>query len=626
MTFPNFQLGRWLLYLGLSLSVVLSGCKKLIDFFDPETQFDPVHPSPISGYQFVWGDEFSGDSIDEQSWQFRDWETAWLGPVPTMGRKENVSVNDGKMRIAMNIESYVDPETNKSYEVTAGGIQTKQAFKFGYYEASVKLSATKGWHEAFWTFWYNDIDPTTYFPGWETAVRTEIDVFEHLADYDTKTFTYGMYEHTGGWSNAAMTSIHRDMYFGETDLTSQFNTWGFEYTPEYLNYFFNDSLIKTVDVRDVPHREFYIWLSAIATRMPDGDGEMQVDYLRCFEPDTMSTAYQDRRAYFLQVLEDMKGEEQSEGIDLWIQAEDFVDKGGWTVANDDNIVAIKGHPNTTPVNEGARYARTGIIVEEAGTYKLWVRGKDFKNNLPGSRFFNVFVNGGYSLQKYGTHGSDDLYDWQDGGLVYLEEGVNTIEIYDASLYYASCDKILLTTDHDFQPTGFGGETNVEHVSVNPPVEPTSLWVEAEDFVELGGWIVANDTGNEVIKGQVDRVIPEDETLRYAKTKIAIEEAGTYRLWVRGKDFKNNWPGTRHFEVLIDGVPATQRFGTHAADELFAWESGGEFVIESGDVIIEIYDSSCYYATCDKILLTNDLAYVPEGIGETQNVVHKPLLP
>src|SRR5690606_661950 len=139
-----------------------------------------------------------------------------------------------------------------------------------------------------------------------------------------------------------------------------------------------------------------------------------------------------------------------------------------------------------------------------------------------------------------------------------------------------------------------GDSNVAHVSVDPPTEEATLWIEAEDFVSLGGWTEATDTGNEVIKGHVDRVIPEDETSRYAKTKIAIDEAGTYRLWVRGKDFKDNWPGTRHFEVLVDGVPAVQRFGTHAADELFAWENGGEFTIESGDVIIEIYDSSCYY--------------------------------
>src|SRR5690606_18466459 len=149
-----------------------------------------------------------------------------------------------------------------------GGLITKNRFKFGYYEVSAKLSAVKGWHEAFWGHWTSSNDPSTYFPGWQTAPRTEIDCFEHTAEYDNTTYTYGMYKITGVWPNEQSTSIHRDMHFGTTDLTNQFNTFGFEYTPEYLNYFFNGDIIKTVDMREVEHQNFHLWLTAIATRVP----------------------------------------------------------------------------------------------------------------------------------------------------------------------------------------------------------------------------------------------------------------------------------------------------------------------------------------------------------------------
>src|SRR5690606_23936662 len=363
---------------------------------------------------------------------------------------------------------------------------TTRKFKFGYYEVSAKLSPMKGWHEAFWTFWQQDAKPTDYPPGWDTRVRTEIDVFEHPGSYDNTTFTYGMYEHRGGWSNSSITSIHRDMHFGDVDLTNRFNKYAFEYTPEYLNYFFNGELIKTVDVREAEQMDFFLRLSVVASGNPEGDGTMEVEYIRCFEADMESDEYKSRNAYFLQVLEDMKGDTQSEGIDLWIEAEDFNELGGWTVANDDNVVVLRGHSNTTPSDDRQRYATTQINVEHAGVYKLWVRAKDFKDNLPGRRYFNVFVNEGFSLQRFGTHAGNNLYEWEDGGTVNLLAGVNKIEIYDASLYYASVDKILLTTDHDFTPTGFGGDANVEHVGA-PVEEIAHLWMEAEDFPVLGAW-------------------------------------------------------------------------------------------------------------------------------------------
>src|SRR5690606_11606666 len=123
------------------------------------------------------------------------------------------------------------------------------------------------------------------------------------AEYDNTTYTYGMYKITGVWPNEQSTSIHRDMHFGTTDLTNQFNTFGFEYTPEYLNYFFNGDIIKTVDMREVEHQNFHLWLTAIATRVPDASSEIFWDYLRCFAPDTASTAYLQRRNFFVQLLD-----------------------------------------------------------------------------------------------------------------------------------------------------------------------------------------------------------------------------------------------------------------------------------------------------------------------------------
>lgn len=569
--------------------------------------------SPIDGYIWTWGDEFDSNEIDESVWAYRDWES-WIGS--TMCRPENVSLKDGYMRIKLIKENYTDPETGKSYEATAGGLITKERFKFGYYEVSAKLSSVKGWHESFWGHWSCSNDPSKHFEGWQTAPRTEIDCFEHTADYDNTTYTYGMYEVFNVWPNEKMSSVHRDMYFGNVDLTSDFNTYGFEYTEDYINYYFNGEIIKTVDIRNVGHQYLHLWLTTIATRTPDGDGEVLWDYIRCYEADENSQAYKERRTHFLKILNDMQGETSSDGIDLWIEAEDFVKKGGWSELRDENIMVLGGN-SKIPEDEEDRFARTVINVKEAGNYILWVRSKDFKDNLPGRRHFQVRINGAI-FTGFGKHASDNLYDWESGGSVYLEEGRNEIDLYDSSCYYAKCDKILLTSDNNFAPSGIGGESNVEHLPIEEVI--TNLWIEAEDFSNIGGWTIGTDAGNGVLVGQSKK--PQDENLLTAKTKIIVKEAGTYYLWVRSKDVINDQPGRRTFEVKINEKSADNLFGTHGSQELYDWQKGGKFTLVEGENSIEILDTSLFWARCDKLLLTSSASLTPSGKGESSNVEHK----
>ncbi|MDR2949492.1 MAG: family 16 glycosylhydrolase [Prevotella sp.] len=592
------------------------GCNVELNHVDDEKNPDGAKPtikSPIDGYMWVWGDEFDGDEVDESKWTYRNWES-WIGS--TMCRPENVSISDGYMKITLTKEEYVDASSGKTYETTAGGLITRERFKFGYYEVSAKLSPVKGWHESFWGHWSNSNKTDSYFEGWQTAPKTEIDCFEHTADYDNTTYTFGMYQVEGEWPNFKNNSIHRDMHFGDVDLTTQFNTYGFEYAEEYINYFLNGNLIKTVDIRNIQHQKIHLWLTTIATKTPEGNSEVLWDYLRCFEPNEESDAYKNRKKYFLQVLKEMEGETSSEGIDLWVEAEDFVEKGGWTELRDENHMVLGGNSKKPEVEED-KFARTRIKVEKAGEYILWVRSKDFKNSLPGTRHFQVRVNGAV-FPGFGKHASDNLYDWEKGGSVYLNEGENEIELYDSSCYYAKCDKMLFTSDKNFVPSGIGGDGNVEHVEKEQ--EKITFWIESEDFTNKGGWTVGSDAGNRVLMGQTKK--PEDESLLIAKTTFSITKSGKYHLWVRSKDMVNDQPGRRKFEVSINGKSATQPFGTHGSTEPYDWQYGGEFTLSEGDCNIEMLDTSLFWVRCDKILLTTDKNFTPTGVGEETNVTHK----
>jgi len=415
--------------------------------------------SPIEGYNFVWGDEFDSDEVDAQKWTYRAWAD-WVGF--SISRKENVSIKNGNMMIALRKGTFTDPISGKTYNASGGGLITREKFRFGFYEVAAKFSPIKGWHEAFWTFWNNSNNPDTYVVGWRNKTFTEFDITEHPKDYADNKYTFGIYEHIYSDGQDNLSSIQRDNFNTDVEVSSAFHIYGFEYTPEYLNYFFDRELVKTVDLEGVAQEDFYIWLTTIATREPDAESEVLWDYLRCYEPDTASIDYKERHDFFINEIQKLKGPQSSNGVDLWIECEDFKEKGGWSIQNDDGNIVLLGN-TTEPETESDHYARAEIYVLESDNYFLWVRGKDYFDDLPGVRHFQAGINETLIDKKFGTHGNEkQRYAWQDGGCYNLESGYNTIFLYDSSNYYARCDKLLLTTDSDFVPTGIGGESNVTY--------------------------------------------------------------------------------------------------------------------------------------------------------------------
>jgi hypothetical protein len=149
---------------------------------------------------------------------------------------------------------------------------------------------------------------------------------------------------------------------------------------------------------------------------------------------------------------------------------------------------------------------------------------------------------------------------------------------------------------------------------------TDLWIEAEDFVHTNNWTTERDIDNTlVLKGFTSYSASRDSSALRARTGIVVGTAGTYKLWVRSRDFTTA-QGIRKFKVMVNGQTSATEYGTHGTDG-YAWQSGGTFSLAEGVARMELYDSSQYHARCDKILLTTDMAFVPERTGGTTNVQH-----
>ncbi|MRG48913.1 family 16 glycosylhydrolase [Chitinophaga sp. SYP-B3965] len=402
------------------------------------------HAQAPSGYTLTWSDEFNTGTLDTTMWKYRIGVSS-----ASYQRSENVSQDSGKIRIALKKETYMGKD------FTGGGIITKTPRRYGYYEVRVKIDGGFGWHEAFWTSWLCGFDDPNAGAS-QTMPRIEIDCFEHYPDYAGNYYTYGTIQWYPIQGNA-----NRDYRTVSENLTTSYNTFGFEYTPDYLNYFYNGNLVKTIDTRKLPTHDIYLWLSGIATKPNATDsGTTFFDYLRCYEISPAN--YNTRKTAFIAYLDSLKLPIQSSGKDLWIEAEDFKDPKNWTKELDENATVLKGFTSKVVGRDSSELtATTTIRIDSAGTYKLWVRARDFTTG-PGTRKFKVFVNGQLVAGEFGTHGING-YAWQNGGLFYLPAGNVTIKIFDSSQNFARCDKLLLTTDTTFIPVGSGGNSNVLHV-------------------------------------------------------------------------------------------------------------------------------------------------------------------
>jgi len=134
-----------------------------------------------------------------------------------------------------------------------------------------------------------------------------------------------------------------------------------------------------------------------------------------------------------------------------------------------------------------------------------------------------------------------------------------------------------------------------------------LWVEAEDFADYGEWrldtqFVAFMGSPYLLAGGVGKPIKD------ATTEIQIPKAGTYRVWVRSKNWiKEFAPGK--FTISVGGVRSKHIIGAANTSD-WIWESAGEFHLPKGATKLALHDRAGYFARCDALILTTDLKYAP----------------
>lgn len=148
-------------------------------------------------------------------------------------------------------------------------------------------------------------------------------------------------------------------------------------------------------------------------------------------------------------------------------------------------------------------------------------------------------------------------------------------------------------------------------SISMALGADSLFVETEGFAEPGGWVLDTQfidaMGSPYLMAHGLGAPVKDAT-----TTVKFPSAGKYRVWVRTFDWVARWkaPGDApgRFQVVIDGKPLAEIFGTRGAD--WQWHDGGTVEIAKPEAALALRDLTGFNGRCDAIYFSKDDAAPP----------------
>lgn len=151
-----------------------------------------------------------------------------------------------------------------------------------------------------------------------------------------------------------------------------------------------------------------------------------------------------------------------------------------------------------------------------------------------------------------------------------------------------------------------------------------MLVEAEQFVNLGGWVLDQQfmdlMGSPFLLAHgMGRPVGD------ATTTVEFGNSGTYRVWIRTRDWVAPWnaPGAPgKFQLLVDDKPLKVTFGTEG--EPWHWQFGGEVDVRA-TAKLALHDLTGFEGRCDAILFSSEANWSPPESPEELKKFRRKLL-
>jgi hypothetical protein len=151
-----------------------------------------------------------------------------------------------------------------------------------------------------------------------------------------------------------------------------------------------------------------------------------------------------------------------------------------------------------------------------------------------------------------------------------------------------------------------------------------LFVEAEQFKSHGGWELDQQSmeqmGSPYLLAHGLGIPVQDAT-----TEVEFPSAGTYRVWVRTRDWVAPWnaPGAPgKFQLKINGKALDETFGTKSAT--WHWHDGGTVKVTKKSKLA-LHDLTGFEGRCEAILFCKDISFEPTNDIEQLTKFRRKLL-
>ncbi|WP_395020401.1 family 16 glycosylhydrolase [Dongia sp.] len=108
----------------------------------------PMQPARASGWVITFEDDFSGSSLDRSKWYtryiYKD------GKLDHLKQEKQRYGDDGNHVLADGVLNLVAKQPNSKGLYPSGMIRSRQTFRYGYFEARIKMPKGRGLWPAFW--------------------------------------------------------------------------------------------------------------------------------------------------------------------------------------------------------------------------------------------------------------------------------------------------------------------------------------------------------------------------------------------------------------------------------------------------------------------------------------------
>ena len=277
--------------------------------------------SAEDGWELVWNDEFSGNTLDTTKWENLNTKKSAPRPNESEVQEDNAYVQDGKLIIKNEIGKC---EPGSSAKYTTARLMTMDMFKYGKFEIRAKCAEATGTNSAFWTWGFPN-DPNYKFHYWPKGqfewTYGEIDLVERFNAVEWNNANYrtiksqlhfiGPYKDKSGtvhtnkseWSKTTYDSVKpgdvkSELSVGQ-DYGTSWHTFGCEWNADEIKLFRDGIQYGTLNLRfksntyptaadamDV-FREYcqkFIISDWMGSYGPvSGDSTFQIDYFRVWQ-------------------------------------------------------------------------------------------------------------------------------------------------------------------------------------------------------------------------------------------------------------------------------------------------------------------------------------------------------